>query len=192
MLNQESFWSRSPSSTFHWYPEPVNHLRLFSRSCWSSSLCALSRKRRRSAGLAATASAAQRRRPSPPAPPRSSLRPQKSRMSAPSRLPAVPRPSLGEASPELAGPPATGAQRAQLQRAFLSKVFSTNRGYMCELQNLSRDPLENWISNSIRFVLNLVKSLGNRRKSEKYKLNFARFLVKRTTTFVKLVWAVSW
>jgi hypothetical protein len=70
----------SPSSPFHWYPEPANNLRLLPRSCWSSRLCALPGKRHRPAGLQVTvADAAQCHRPSPPVPPRSRLRPQKSR-----------------------------------------------------------------------------------------------------------------
>jgi hypothetical protein len=40
--------------------------------------------------------------------------------------------------------------------------------------------------NSKKILLKLVKSLENRRKFKNYKLNLARFLVRRTTTFVIL------
>jgi hypothetical protein len=60
-------------------------------------------------------------------------------------------------------------------------------------------PVQNLISNrkvpgtpvQNLILLNLVKSLEIRKKSEKCKSNFARLLVKSTTTFVKLVLAVS-
>jgi hypothetical protein len=40
--------------------------------------------------------------------------------------------------------------------------------------------------NSITHLLKLVISLGNRRKFKNCTLNFARFLVRSTTTFVVL------
>jgi hypothetical protein len=45
---------------------------------------------------------------------------------------------------------------------------------------------QNRISNGKRILLKLVKSLENLRKFKNCKLNFARFLVRSTTTFVIL------
>jgi hypothetical protein len=47
--------------------------------------------------------------------------------------------------------------------------------------------VQNLIFNRKALLLILVKSLENRRKFGKCKLNFARLLVKSTTTFVKNV-----
>jgi hypothetical protein len=45
--------------------------------------------------------------------------------------------------------------------------------------------------NSKAVLLILVKSIENRRKTEKCKPNFVGRLVKNTTTFVKLIYAFS-
>jgi hypothetical protein len=73
-----------------------------------------------------------------------------------------------------------------------SGSFVQYRGTFVRLWKVLGAPAQKYIFNSERTLLILVKSLQIVEKSEKCKLNFVRFLVKSTTTFVILTWSNYW
>jgi hypothetical protein len=103
-------------------------------------------------------------------------------------------PASSPASPTKAhrnstGPPPAAPRGPHCENPNLPGGPSVNRGHNCKISKPPGTSLQISIFNSICVLLDLVKSIENRRKSANFKPNFVGFLVKSTTTFVKLVYA---
>jgi hypothetical protein len=179
-------WPMPLNSTLPSIPSPANTFGTSHRPPKNYPHCPLPFPGRRLAGARApAATAAWRRGPSrqQPLSPNQAPKSNHGRPWAPlllslGRTPVSPRRNFG---------------RTQL------RVPSYFQGLICDLRvclwirNLSRGLSRVWFSNSTCELLNLVKSVENRRKiRKKCKLNFVGFVVKNPTTIVILAWAVSW
>jgi hypothetical protein len=169
------------------FPRPSNRPCPFPRphSTFTCRLLSRPGSCRRRSQAAADAAAGPRRAPTPAiSPPQ--LWPSLGQVSLWSSLTTSPAWSA-VGSQELAGAVSPPWPRAALQG---SRSF---QGVLCNLGACVSPGKHLGVSmkkrnfNSIVTLLILVKSLENRRKLKKCKLNFSRLLVKSTTTFVKLV-----
>jgi hypothetical protein len=86
----------------------------------------------------------------------------------------------------LFGLPPAGARGLHCKVQSLSEGLSENRGLFCKDSKLLRGPVQKCNFYIISKLLELVKSVENRRKLRNLKHNFARFLVRSTAFFVIL------